>query len=88
MFLYISVAISVFFLVMIYYYQIKTTNEKKSVKGLSLSMNILKNTVTILTLISLYLNGSALISYLAQSLSLVFGSYTVYQYFKYKKGVA
>lgn len=88
MFLYISVAVSVVFLCLIYYFQIKQTNSTKSVKGLSLSMNIIKNLCTIITLVSLYLSDSAPISFLAQAMSLVFGTYTIYQYFKYKKGSA
>ena len=88
MFLYISVAVSVVFLCLIYYFQITNTEKKKSVEGLSLSMSILKNVVTILTLFSLYLSDSQPISFLAQGMSLVFGSYTVWQFKKYSKGDA
>ena len=86
MFLYISCGVSIVFLVLIYYYQITQTEKRKNVDGLSLSMNIIKNVCTILTLVSLYLTGSPTVSYIAQAMSLLFGTYTILQYLKYKKG--
>lgn len=85
MFLYISVIFSVVMLISIYYFQIRQTMKKKSVKGVSISMNYMKNIVTILTLVSLALSGAGWISYVAQGLSLVFGSITVVQYYVVKR---